>query len=51
MTDPTEVLADSNPVDDVTDTELGKKRRTDRYVNIVDAVSHRPDSSVPVALE
>ena len=51
MTDPTEVLADSNPVDDVADADLGDKRRNDRYVQIVDAVSHRPDSSVPEALE
>ena len=47
MTDPTEVLADSNPVDDVADADLGDKRRNERYVQIVDAVSHRPDSSVP----
>ena len=51
MTDPTEVLADSNPVDDVTDADPGDKRRNERYVQIVDTVSHRPDSSVPEALE
>ena len=51
ITDPTEVLADSNPVDDVADADPGDKRRNERYGQIVDADSHSPDRSVPEALE
>ena len=51
MTDPTDILTDHSPCDDVAFAELGDKRRTKRYVSIVDAITHRPDATVPETFE
>lgn len=51
MPDATDVLTDSAPTDEVADAELGDSRRTDRYVEIVEALCRRPDRSVPEAFE
>ena len=51
MVDPTNILADHNPCDDIASAELGDERRTKRFVAIVDAMSHRPDATVPETFE
>ena len=47
MVDPTGILTAHSPTDDVADAELGDSRRTKRFVLIVDAMTHRPDRTVP----
>lgn len=42
---------DYSPENDVSDVDLGDERRTKRYISIVEALSHRPDASVPEAIE
>lgn len=51
MVDSTELLTDVDPTDEAADADLGDSRRTDRYVEIVEALKRRPDRSVPEALE
>ena len=51
MVDPTTILADHDPCDDVASAQLGDRRRTKRFVAIVDAMTHRPDATVPETFE
>jgi hypothetical protein len=51
MSKATDILSETTPAQEVADTELGDKRRTDRYIHVVDALSRRPDRSIPEALE
>ena len=51
MTDPTTVLSDANPITDVIDSELGDKRMSERYPQLIEALSFRPDASIPETFE
>ena len=51
MSDPTDILSETTPAQEVAGAKLGDKRRTDRLVRILDALARRPDRSIPEALE
>lgn len=51
MSDSPDVLSGTHPTDEVVDVDLGDSRRTERYHSIVEAMTRRPDRSVPETFE
>lgn len=51
MSDAAKQLKDFSPADEAREAELGDTRLTERYGEVTIALKHRPDASVPEALE